>query len=191
VTSLLIAGPLQSFDHISQVAPIAHAHLIHYSVDSLHILLHVTLRRTMHSPSKNLPLPVGSGSPSNKWYLGPTRPTTSNSIWIGSAVFPQYTLVANGQTDQQNGDGARPVRIGLYRPLLLYVQRGQIIIVVIRHRQHFRHKQVIIIYSVIGLNDRWNRQLSYITLCILQSKNSVSPTATWLWASATANTRRR
>jgi len=57
-----------------------------------------------------------SGPSSNTSFLWPTRATTPNGISIQSAVFPQYTLVTNRQidwqTDRQNDELNRPIRIG-------------------------------------------------------------------------------
>jgi len=41
-------------------------------------------------------------TPSNIWFLGPTRLTTPNGISIESAVFfSEFTFVTNGQTDRR------------------------------------------------------------------------------------------
>jgi len=54
-------------------------------------------------------LPGGANVHSYTRFLEPTPLTTSNGILIESAVFPQHTLVTNGQanrrTDRQNDDG--------------------------------------------------------------------------------------
>ena len=39
--------------------------------------------------------------PSNTQFLGTTAPTTTNGVYIESAIFPQYTLVISGLTDTQ------------------------------------------------------------------------------------------
>jgi len=46
---------------------------------------------TPFSPVKIAPSHGGSGSPSNTWFLGPTRVLNPNGISIGSAVFVQMT----------------------------------------------------------------------------------------------------
>jgi len=43
-------------------------------------------------------------------FLGPNQPTTTNGILIESAMFPQYTVVTNGQ----NNSGTRPVPTACY-----------------------------------------------------------------------------
>ena len=48
----------------------------------------------------NLPLRWVSKHPSDTWFLGPTLPTTPNNTSIELAVFPQYTLVTNQQSDR-------------------------------------------------------------------------------------------
>ena len=35
------------------------------------------------------------------WFLGPTKPTTPNSISIKSAIFPQHMIITNRQTDRE------------------------------------------------------------------------------------------
>jgi len=60
--------------------------------------------------------------PSNTQFLGPTRLTISNSIWIASAVFSQYTLVTNGQRRQNLTGKSRPLMLYLAerrRPVLI------------------------------------------------------------------------
>jgi len=73
--------------------------------------------------SKNCPLQWGSrpGPYSTYDSLGLPDP---NSNSIESAVFPQYTLVADGETDRQNYNGTRPVRQGHLRSRPKHVRRG-------------------------------------------------------------------
>ena len=47
-------------------------------------------------PLSKLPLPMGAWTPSNTWFLGPTR--VLNPISIGSAVFAGLTTVTDRQT---------------------------------------------------------------------------------------------
>jgi len=66
-------------------------------------------------PPKKLPLTMrGFCTPSNNTFLLPTRPITPNGSSIASAVFPQCTLVTNGQ----NVDVTQTLRIGRLRYLL-------------------------------------------------------------------------
>jgi len=60
------------------------------------------------SPSSKLPLPRRIWSPSNAWFLGPTRPHNSNGISIGSAVFAGFTTVTDRQTDDYSVCNNRP-----------------------------------------------------------------------------------
>jgi len=46
---------------------------------------------------QKLPLPRGSGPPSNTWFSVPTRVLNPNGISIGSAVFAGLTCVADRQ----------------------------------------------------------------------------------------------
>ena len=52
-------------------------------------------------PPKFAPYPSGSIPP---WFLGLTWPTIPIIISIKSAIFPQYTLVTDGRTNQRNDD---------------------------------------------------------------------------------------
>jgi len=58
-----------------------------------------TLQWATPSPSK-LPLPIlwGMWTPSNTWFLGPTRVLNPNGISIGSAIFAGLTTVTDWQT---------------------------------------------------------------------------------------------
>jgi len=49
--------------------------------------------------SKNCPLPWGIWTPSNTWFLCPTRVLNPNGISIGFAVFAGLTSVTDRQTD--------------------------------------------------------------------------------------------
>jgi len=61
----------------------------------------VTLYFTMgcHIFPKKLPHPLVISTPSNTWFLGPIRVTTSNSILISSAVFAELKNVTNRHTN--------------------------------------------------------------------------------------------
>ena len=50
-------------------------------------------------PSKLPPPMGGSGSPSNTWFLGPTRVLSQNGILIGQSVFAGLTSVTDRPTD--------------------------------------------------------------------------------------------
>jgi len=52
-----------------------------------------------HSSPSKLPLPWGSGLPSNAWFLGHTRVLNTNDISIGSAVFAGLTTVTDRLID--------------------------------------------------------------------------------------------
>jgi len=52
--------------------------------------------------------------PSNTRFLGPTGSTNQNGISIESAVFPEFTVVTDRQTDRQYDDGAQPIPIAAY-----------------------------------------------------------------------------
>ena len=56
-----------------------------------------TLQWAAPSPL-NCPFPCGILTPSNTWFLGPTRVLNPNGISIGSAVFPGLTTVTDRQT---------------------------------------------------------------------------------------------
>jgi len=49
---------------------------------------------------KIAPSHVGSGPPSNAWFLGPTQVLNPNGISIGAAVFAGLTSVTDRQTDR-------------------------------------------------------------------------------------------
>jgi len=53
---------------------------------------------TCLSPKK-CPFPRGIWTPSNSWFLGPTRASPPNVISIGSSVFAGLTVVTNTHTD--------------------------------------------------------------------------------------------
>ena len=59
-----------------------------------------------------MPLPWGYAPPSNTWFFGPTRVTTPNSIFIGSAVLQGSRT---WQTDRQTDHATPCVAIGRYR----------------------------------------------------------------------------
>jgi len=64
------------------------------------ILLYVTLRHTISSKlAHSLDFRWGILTPSNTSFLRRTQPTFPNCNLIALAVFPQYTLVTNGQVD--------------------------------------------------------------------------------------------
>jgi len=52
------------------------------------------------APSK-LPLPMRIWTPSNTWFLGPTRVHNPNGVSLGSAVFAGLKIVIDRQTDTQ------------------------------------------------------------------------------------------
>jgi len=45
----------------------------------------------------------GIWTPSNTWFLGPTRVLNPNDISIDSAVFAGFSTVSDRQTDRQTG----------------------------------------------------------------------------------------
>jgi len=55
----------------------------------------------------------GSGTPSNKWFPGPTQVHIPNGILIGSAVFAWLTGVTDRQTDRPTDHAIRSVAVGL------------------------------------------------------------------------------
>jgi len=74
--------------------------------------LYTTLRRPVF-PS--CPFPWEKAGPlSNAWYLGLTRPATSNSISIESAVFAKYTFVTNDRETDRQADRMN-TELGLYQ----------------------------------------------------------------------------
>ena len=96
-----------------------HVHIIHDSLGSLHspskrqidlfgrfcmddAILSLQWKCAPLFFQKFAPYPGWSGSLSNTRFLRPTRPTISNGFSIQSAVFPQYTLIADGPTDRTN-----------------------------------------------------------------------------------------
>ena len=57
--------------------------------------------RWARQPPQILPLLLGgSGPPSNKWFLGPTRVNHQNGILICSAILEKLMNVTNRQTDR-------------------------------------------------------------------------------------------
>ena len=62
-------------------------------------------------PGQIAPSHGGSQSPSNTWFLGPTRVLNPNCILIGSAVFAGLTIVTDRQTDRPTDHATRYVTI--------------------------------------------------------------------------------
>jgi len=54
---------------------------------------------TSPSPLKIFPLHGRSGSPSNTWFLGPTRVYNPNGVSVSSAIFAALTIVTERTTD--------------------------------------------------------------------------------------------
>jgi len=62
-----------------------------------------------HQILRKMRIASGSGFPSSTWFPAQLLNGTSTE----SAVFPQYTLITNGQSDRaRDDDGTQPVRIG-------------------------------------------------------------------------------
>ena len=75
---------------------------------------------TLHCASpyhQKLPFTVGRiWTPSNAWFIGTARLNIPDGMWIESAVFPEFTVVTNGQTDRPTErTGTRPVGYKLLR----------------------------------------------------------------------------
>jgi len=62
--------------------------------------------------SPQLPLPIGIWTPSNTWFLGPTRVLNPLGISIDSAVFAGLTSVTDRPTDRPTDHATRSVTIG-------------------------------------------------------------------------------
>jgi len=75
----------------------------------------VSLYFTMgpHFPPQNCPLPWGTWTPMNIWFLGPTQVLNPNGISIGSAIFARLTTVTDIQKDRLTEDHCtRSIAIG-------------------------------------------------------------------------------
>jgi len=102
----------QSFNCICQVVPIC----MHNSLNPPHKVskrqldqfsqfctdddtfsIYITLHHPI--PPNKIASLGGSWPPSNTLYLMPSQPTILTGISIKSAIFPQYMLITNGQTD--------------------------------------------------------------------------------------------
>jgi len=64
-------------------------------------------------PPSKLPFPMGVWTPSNTWFLGPTRVLNPNSISIGSAVLAGLTTVTDWPTDRKAAFTYVVLRCGL------------------------------------------------------------------------------
>jgi len=64
-------------------------------------------------PTQNCPFSWGIWTPSNKWFLGLTRPQNLNGISIGSIVLQDSLLWQTDRpTDRQTDHATRSVTIG-------------------------------------------------------------------------------
>jgi len=85
-----------------------------FCTDDRRVSLYFTMGRPMGRPfsPQNRPFPWGIWTPSNTWFLGPTRVPNLNGISIGAAVFAGLTSVSDRRTDRLTDHATRSVTIG-------------------------------------------------------------------------------
>jgi len=87
---------------------------------------------TLQWDAPSPPFHKGIWTPSNTWFLGPTRVLDPNGISIGAALFAGLISVTDRQTDRPTDHDTRSVTIGRTRPyvlrcsLIIHVRRLQI-----------------------------------------------------------------
>jgi len=72
----------------------------------------VTECEWLGQPPKTAPSRWGSCTPSNTWFLGPTRMFIKNGMSIGSAVFAQFTVVSHYFTMRRYVSPKLPLPLG-------------------------------------------------------------------------------